>query len=146
MAVGIVPVNSSAPVFGRSYPNRVSLAFFDDGGGGNLFLNGGGISGVGVYDLKTLFTSVGMLFNSYPLLRAFRQIPNGTNDENCDRILSEIEIVTNQISTATPLANMAVTYNAPTPLNLTWPAIALVGPGIARQWRVDIRLRHSITD
>ena len=114
MAVGIVPVNGGAPTMGRSYPNRVSFAFFDDGGGGNVVVNGGGINGVGIVDLKTLFTSVGMLFNSIPLLRAFRQLTTpGSADENCARILSELEIVVNTVST--PVLGMAISYNVPTP-------------------------------
>lgn len=143
MGVGIVPVNTGAPTTGYSFPTRVSFAFFDDGGGGTLIVNGGGINGVGIVDLHTLFSSVGKLFRSFSLLQAFRPLLTpGSGNETEDRIIQELDI--RIITVSTSVTPMAVAYNVPVPTANQFPGVGLNGPGAAGTWRVDISLRHSI--
>lgn len=148
MGVGIVPFsNLSAPAGSISYPNRVSLCFFDDGGGGQILLNGLGVdSGMvaSALDLKSIFTSNSQPFVSYPLLSAFRRLSADTSLAAMLQLVKEVEISIVALSTAvtiepsiTYLSNLAVA---------NVPFLQIAGPTVAGTWRIELKLRHSITN
>lgn len=152
MSVIIIPF-SSLPDQASSFsmPNAVSLGFSDDGGGGNLLINGLGVLNAvvsGAIDLKTLFvTTNSRPFNSYPLLNAFRALNPGNQTDKG----AQIQLVTGLHVTIVPLttglaAMPALEYLASISPVPQVPFLVLVGPAVAGNWRIDIKLRHSITN
>lgn len=145
MAVGLVPYTpgSSQPTSSFSYPDRASLAFFDDGGGGSLGINGLGVTGVGFLDLKTWFaTTNNDLFRSVPLLAAFRKLRSNTDYAALAQLTNNIELQINAIST--PVLAPGFSMLAGLGGNDYVPFLSLNGPGAVGLWRVDIKLRHTL--
>lgn len=149
MGVGIVPFAASpAQATSFSYPNRASLVFFDDGGGGQILLNGLGISNAVVataLDLKTIFTSNNQPFVSYPLLSAFRRLTVDTQVAAMQQLVKEIEISIITISTAVTI-EPSIAYLANIPPAEFVPFLNIAGPAVAGTWRIEIKLRHSLTN
>jgi hypothetical protein len=149
MAFIVIPFGSGTPRDAFSFPNAVSICVSDDGGGGQVFINGLGITSgtlAGAVDLKTYF---GSSFRSTPLLRAFRALVGVTGGNQnqlteqqlCNNLrISFIPIVA---TTAFPnIAYLAGTGGAP----VTTPLLSFQGPGVSGQWRIEIEFRHSITN
>lgn len=150
MSFTMIAPGSSPPVDVFSLPNAVSFCVTDSGSGGQINLNAQGIgSGVvaGAVDLKSFFaTGTPVLFRSIPLLRAFRLLTVGTN------LAAETQLVNNLHITIYPnggsgLAAMpSVNYSGTLPNASNVPFLQLNGPAVSGTWRVDIELRHSITN
>lgn len=147
MSFVTIPVGSGPPVDGVSLPNSVSFGLSDDGAGGSVFLNGLGVLNAtvtGAVDLKTYFGSP--KFRSIPLLRAFRAMtaPSAANAEA--QFLNNLAISIYPLTTG--LAAMpAINYLAGLPNGpANVPYLSIVGPAVAGNWRIEIRLRHSITN
>lgn len=137
-----IPVTTGNPTTGYSTPNRVSFCVQDDGGGGQLCVNGLGITTVPALDLKTLF---GSAFRSEPLLRAFRAVGNSALNAMADQFNTYLNFSSVFINSQGPAGSLAVVYlmnivSAPP----TVPFFAIGSPGVAGIWRVDLQLRHSI--
>lgn len=148
MSFVIIPIGGSTPNDAFSLPNSCSVVVSDSGSGGQVLINGLGIStGVvtGAVDLKTYF---GSAFRSIPLLRAFRAIAPGGGNQAAENALVPLLDITVYPVGATGLAAMpAINYlgglpNGPNNV----PYLAINGPAVAGQWRVDLKLRHSLTD
>lgn len=146
MGVGIVPwtPGSSVPTSSFSYPNRASLVFFDDGGGGSLLINGLGVTGVGFSDLRTIFTSNGALFNSIPLLSAFRRLTANTDYAAQAQLISRLDVAIETINNS--VLAPAINYLGGTGGNDFVPFLAIDGPAAVGTWRIELKLRHSITN
>ena len=151
MSFTMIAPGSSPPVDVFSLPNAVSFCVTDSGSGGQINLNGLGVGSgtvAGAVDLKTFFgTGTPVLFRSIPLLRAFRVLTNpGTN------LAAETQLVNNLHITIYPnggtgLAAMpSVSYNGTVGAAPNVPFLQLNGPAVSGTWRVDIELRHSLTN
>lgn len=159
MALVVIPpnINSAAYIAGESLPDLAAFAISDDGSGGEIFLNGQGVVAptvTGAYDLKTIYTSAGVLFRSIPLLRAFRLLYNTPND-----VAAEIQFhnfldldmfpVAGSNGAICGLPTITCTAGTPSgPLNV--PYLHILRPSdesaVAGTWRLELRLRHSITN
>lgn len=151
MSFTMIAPGSSPPVDVFSLPNAVSFCVTDSGAGGQINLNGLGIGSgtvAGAVDLKSFFaTGTPVLFRSIPLLRAFRAVNPATT------AVAEAQLVNNLHITIYPngsngLAAMpAVNYLVGLPSGpANVPYLVLNGPSVAGTWRVDIELRHSLTN
>jgi hypothetical protein len=158
MSLVVVPTSTGYPTGGYSLPERVSFAISDtDGTGGTIYINGQGVKNgdvAGAYDLKDIFVSAGLLFSSTPLLGPFRLLKPG----------SSLLDVQNQLLKGLSFSFYGVTANAPAPLNLRFgtlnaiggqpdsiPFLEIIAPNggegyTGDTWRIDINLRHSITN
>jgi hypothetical protein len=157
MSLIIVPTSGGYPTGGYSLPERVSFVIADsDGSGGTIYINGLGVTTSdepGVYDLKKIFTAVGMLFNSLPLAGAFKKVSAAT-----------LEAVQDQLLKGVSFSFYGFSASAPAPLNLRFgtlngvgsipayvPLLEIEAPNggegyTGDTWRVDINLRHSVTN
>ncbi len=155
MPLIVVTASSGAPAGGVSLPDLVSIGVEDtDGGGGDFYLNGLGItSGLAspAYDLQTIFTGASMMFNSIPLLKAFRKARSAA--EAWRQLVSQLDISYYALSAG----------NVTDPLNLRFDATSDVVNGVivpllhvsaadggegytGGLWRLDVKLRHSTTN
>lgn len=150
MAFIIVPFGAGVPVDAFSFPNAVSLAVSDDGGGGQIYINGLGVTNsilAGATDLQTYF---GSSFRSIPLLKAFRKLVGVNGNQNQ---LAEQQFCTNLKISIVPV-NGAGVVALPNLVYLggiggapvTTPLLSFQGPAVSGNWRIEIGLRHSITD
>jgi hypothetical protein len=151
MAVQIVPFSTPGDqVVSYTLPNAVSLAFSDDGGGGTLYLNGLGILNgdlSGAVDLKTLFqTTNGVIFRSYPLLSAFRRLSVNSNQGAMNQLVPRLHISIYPLPTGGSATLPKIGYLANIGGINFVPFLEIVGPAAAGDWRLDISLRHSITN
>lgn len=138
-----------------SLPDLISVGVEDtSGGGGELYINGLGItSGLAAtaYDLKTFLVAAGLNFSSIPLLGAFKKAR--TAALAWQRLVSMLEVNYYALSAG----------NVTDPLNLRFDATSDVvngeivpllhvsaadgGEGYSGGlWRLDLRLRHTLTD
>lgn len=146
MAFSLVSAGIGSPVDPFSLPYSVSIACEDDGAGGDIFINGLGFnnpSPAGAVDLKTFFGATA--FKSYPLLRAFRKILTATATAAQNQLVPALDIGIYPLVaglTAIPGVDFTFTQSGST----IAPLVKLVGPSVAGFWRVEIRLRHSITN
>jgi hypothetical protein len=158
MSLIILPTNGGYPTGGYSLPERVSFVVADtDGSGGSVYLNGRGVTTgtvAGAYDLRDIFISAGLLFNSIPLLNPFRSIPP----------VAQLEDVQNQLLKGLEVTFYGITGGPAAPLNLRIATISGLGGApvdvpflqiiaaaggegyTGDAWRVDVRLRHSVTN
>lgn len=141
-------VGSNSPVDAFSYPNRVSFCVGDSGSGGTLNVNGLGVNDPivgGAMDLATFFTPA--YFRSIPLLAAFRAIPVANANVAEVQLVQELEVTIVAVS-GTVTKNPAINYlglgpgSGPT---VNTPFLQIIGPAVTGSWRVDLRLRHSLT-
>lgn len=153
MAFTLIPTNSGYPTTGYSLPNMVSFCVEDDGAGGEILINGQGINDPTVadaVDLKTMFTGVSKNFNSIPLLRAFRIIPSTLLQDGLDQNIKNLEISFYQVGQAatgsTGLLFIPIVGAVGGPDNVPYLVINAPGADSATQWRIELKLRHSITD
>lgn len=141
MALTPIPVGSGWPSQPVSTPYRVEICFEDDGGGGDLGINGQGVTGSGKLDLRTFF---GTEFRSSILLEKFQPVlPAGDFPGLLtDRTFKNIEVA------FLTIGGVPVTKQPSFVTNLlsggTVPCIQISGPGIATTFRATIRLRHSL--
>lgn len=148
--------------FISSLPDYVSFAIQDDGSGGSLWINGLGVNGGPirggdtVTDLKTFFVGNSALFRAVPLLLAFRRLHGKvsyTNDDAQAQFLAFLNVVITPL-VSTPQSNEvpALWYGVNQSSNgagdVPYFGIQGIGDGEtgAGIWRVDMRLRHSITN
>lgn len=152
MGFTVVPVTSIFPTTGFSLPDLVSLCVDDDGAGGTILLNGGGFNGSpsGAVDLPTLFTGAGVLFNSIPLMRAFRKLsPTANLTAAMTQLVKNLDVNINPVGpTANEVPSVQVSW---TNSGTNFPFLQLdrplqIDPGPHVVWRVDLRLRHSIAE
>ena len=155
MGFTVIPPSTSSPVSGISLPDLVSICVVADGNAGtDIYLNGGGILNAtvtGAVDLKTLFTSNGLLFDSAQLLRAFRPIytANPSNDDAERQFLKLLDLNITPLEGSNVIFGINYLVGLPNgPVNV--PYLRLINPGSGGEgggtWRVDLRLRHTITD
>ena len=149
-------VRVGVPVDGISLPDLISIAVVADGNAGtDIYLNGAGVLNAtvaGAVDLRTLFTSAGLLFESTQLLRAFRPIYNPQSPTNIDaelQFLSHLDVNITPLTGSNVIFGITYLVGLPNgPANV--PYLHLVNPGSggegAGTWRVDLRLRHTVTD
>lgn len=144
MSLIIVPNPSTSQVESSySQPDHVSLCVTDDGGGGNLLLNGQGVTSgllATAADIPTYFGAT--LFKSIPLMRAFRKTTSiqAANDQ----FFKNLNIAIYGLTGTPPASNPSVTVTFETGGFTGVPFLVLVGPGISAFWRVEIGLRHSL--
>jgi len=136
------------PTLGISLPEMLSFCISDDGTGGSLAISVG-VASIGGIDLKEEFENAGLIWHSQPLEMPFRRsllIPEN-NDQALKQIVSRVAVI------VTPSAGTGI-YELPdvsyadasgTPVvTFTRPNGGEAPPtGI---WRVEFRLRHSITN
>lgn len=150
MAFIIVPSASAAPIAAFSFPERVSLVMSDDGGGGDIFLNGRGVLNAaltGAVDLKTFFvTTISALFRSGPLLSAFKQLVTQTDNAACAQLVRSLDITIVPVDAGGRANIPHTTYLGAVGGLEGVPFLKFSGPAVAGSWRVDITLRHSITN
>ena len=150
MSFTMIAPGASSPVDVFSLPNAVSFCVSDSGSGGQINLNGQGIgSGTvsGAVDLKSFFaTGTPVLFRSIPLLRAFRLLVSGTNLAAETQFVSNLHITIYPVGSTGVAAMPSVNYNGTLPNATNVPFVQLNGPAVSGTWRVDIELRHSITN
>lgn len=159
MALTILPLNfqSSAYFAGVSLPYMVGFAIDDDGSGGSIFLNGQGFEDPTVtdaVDLVSMFTDAGLLFNSIPLLQAFRLLYGTPNDAAAEAQFQRalhinmfpINNASNGTSGLPSIQAHASLLGAPTSV----PFLLFTRPGgeggVAGQWRIELTYKHSITN
>lgn len=164
MSLIVIPPNSGYPVNGFSLPDMISFCVDDDGTGGQINLNGLGIVSptvTGAVDIKRMFTDVGLLFNSYPLLNAFRKLspPTGGSPAALAQLVKQVEvnIVRQSLNGSTVYpdqpAVFPVAIGSPDAA-IGVPFLAIVrelsnageGPGSPGIWRVALKLRHTTTN
>lgn len=159
MALTILPLNfqSSAYFAGVSLPYMVGFAIDDDGDGGDIFLNGQGFEDPTVsdaVDLKSMFTSAGLLFNSIPLLQAFRLLYGTPNDAAAEfqfQHTLHINMFTiNDRAGGTSglpvIQAHASVLGAPTNVPFLLFSRPQGEAGVAGQWRIELTYKHSITN
>lgn len=138
---------AAGPTAAISLPNMVSFCVQDSGAGGQLYLNGLGVLNAvvaGAVDLKTFF---GTFFNSTALLSAFKTLTGALISQPAGQLVPALEITVVPVGSVGLAAMPAVSYvsgigSGPSQA----PYVAIAGPGVAGTWRVNIRLRHSITN
>ena len=144
MAFALVPSGSGSPLDSFSLPNAVSLVCSDDGNGGALLINGLGFTGAGLADLKTFF---GSAFRSTPLLNAFRRILTASATVAERQLVPAIKVTIVPLDVGgVPIGVPGVDYTFTSNATTIAPGVELNGPGVAGYWRVDIELRHTITN
>ena len=148
MSFVVVPIGSSSPVDAFSLPNVVSLVVSDSGSGGQVNINGLGVvdpTVAGAVDLKTYF---GRAFRSLGVLNALRAIaPGGGNQAAEQALVPRLEVNIYPVGSPGVAGMPAVNYLGGTPSGPNnVPYLSLNGPAVAGTWRVEIKLRHSITD
>lgn len=145
MSFTLVAAGTGSPVDPFSLPYTVSLGCQDDGGGGNILLNGLGFNApalANAVDLKTFF---GTSFRSVPLLNAFRKIATASATAAEQQLVPALDIgIYALVAGATSMPGVDFTFTSSGSTNA--PIVKLVGPAVAGFWRVDIRLRHSLTN
>lgn len=133
-----------------SQPDMCSFVVQDDGGGGNVYLNGLGVGNAQVsnaVDLKTFVTGAGVLWRSEPLRRAFRAVASASILDAIPQLLNNLDISYYYLNGVGTTQDLGFTYL----IGLsgggsTTPYLSMGGPGAAGLWRVTLRLRHSITN
>lgn len=148
MGFTVVPIGNSTPVDAFSLPNMCSFVVDDTGAGGQVNINGLGVTSAlvsGAIDLKTYF---GAAFRSLGLLNAFRAItPGGGNQAAELALVPRLEVVIYPVGAVGLAAMPAVNYLGGLPSGPdNVPYLTLNGPGVSGTWRVELKLRHSITD
>lgn len=137
----------SGPTAAISLPNMVSFCVQDSGAGGQIFVNGLGVVNAlvaGAVDLKTFF---GTAFNSGALLAAFKTLTGNLVGAPAGQLVPGLEITIVPHGNPGLAAMPAVTYLVGIGAGpVQAPYVAIAGPGVAGTWRVNIRLRHSITN
>ncbi len=157
MSLDPINVASAYPHTGYSLPDMVSFCVQDaDGAGGSLYLDGlGVVDGNDIFDIKTLFTAAGVNFVSYPLLRAFRAVPAATGNASALAQLSknlEINSYPIEPSAAGPAVSLRFApitgIGGTTGVPFLWiVAQVSTDPDYAGDiWRLELKLRHSITN
>lgn len=141
MSFTLIPINSGAPVDQFSFPYGVSLAFTDDGGGGNVLLNCLGVGSGTVATAKDLPSFFGSAWRSIPLANAFRALSSAATNTDVEKQLTKnLRVSVFPLSSgATPPAINYITVIPGVPF------LEVVGPAVAGTWRVEINYRHSIT-
>lgn len=138
---------AGGPTAAISLPNMVSFCVQDNGGGGQIFLNGLGVLNAlvaGAVDLKTFF---GTFFNSLSLLSAFKTLTGALVSQPAGQMVPALEISIVPHGNPGLAAMPAVTYLVGIGAGPAQaPYVAIAGPAVAGTWRVNIRLRHSITN
>ena len=146
MSFTLVSAGIGSPVDPFSLPNTVSIACQDDGSGGTIFINGLGFNApalANAVDLKTFFGAAA--FKSYPLLKAFRKILTATAAAAQNQLVPALAISIYPLVAglaAIPGVDFTFTQSSTT----IAPLVGLIGPSVAGFWRVEMRLRHSITN
>ena len=156
MSLVPVVVTTGYPVTGFSLPDLISLCVRDaDGTGGTLYLNGVGVvNGVDIFDLKTLFTAAGLPFNSIPLLRAFRSVPAATGNASALAQFSKNLEINYYPTVGVADPAFALRFQPIAGIGggpATAPYLQIVAPsgggGYAGDiWRLNIKLRHTVTN
>lgn len=144
MSFILVPTGSGSPIDSLSLPYAVSLVCQDDGGGGNILINGLGYSNpspADAVDLRTFFGATA--FKSIPLLNAFRRIATSTATAAQQQLARALRVSIYALSAAAA-AVPGVDYVGSAVANV--PFLQLKGPSVAGFFRVEIGLRHSITN
>jgi len=147
MAVTVVPVDSGQQSGGISLPDYCSFCISNSGGDvGQVLINGMGVTSasiVNAFDLKTMFTSAGFTFRSYPLLRAFRIV--GTVADAHTQFVTHLDINSFLMGAVGATTGIGIDYLhgiGGGPSNVPYLGISV--PDANAIWRVDLRLRHSI--
>jgi len=151
VALNVVQVSTGYPTSGFSLPDLISLCIRDDDGtGGALYLNGLGVTNIlnNSFDLKLLFTGVGLVFNSYPLLRAFRAVNAATgNAEMLAQVAKYLEINYYPIAGgAIPLRFVPIAGLGGDPPTVSYLQIIAAVGTIGDTWRLNLKLRHTVTN
>lgn len=151
MSVTLVPLGSGYLTQGFSLPDLVSFCIADDGTGGELLVGMGVTEAlpVGGVDLQAAFIAAGILFNSSPLLSVFRLLtPTASSTAAMNRLVKGVDV------NVVPAGSSQI-YELPIVLQTeaggNFPYVAFSRPNGGEApptgvWRVDIRLRHTITD
>lgn len=151
MSFILVPFGSGTPADAFSFPNAVSLCVSDDGGGGQIYINGLGVTNsilAGATDLPTYF---GSSFRSIPLMKAFRMLTGvvggnqnqRTEQQFCNNLkISMIPVNGTGVVALPNIVYLGGVGGAP----VTTPLLSFQGPAVSGQWRIEIVLRHSITN
>ena len=157
MPLVVSAASSAHPRGAISLPDEVSLGLEDtDGTGGDIFINGVGLHDPvnGLYDLQTIFTGAGLLFNSIPLLRAFRRLrATDTVDQGWRQLLSNLELIVYPLVVGglTDAFNLRLDQTAVTLSGINFPEVRVFAPAggegyTGDSWRLELKLRHAITN
>lgn len=148
MSFAMIPPGGGSPVDAYSRPDFVSFCLVDNGSGGDVYLNGCGITNgvvTGAIDLATFFGSP--LFRSEVLVQgAFKAIfPSATSALTEAQLVQNLDI--NIVCLTASHALPAIAYlSGVGPSPQVVPYLHLIGPAVAGSWRMDIRLRHTLGD
>ena len=153
MSLLLVPANVSPTSDPVLTPEAISVCVEDDGAGGSLFLNMMGVNNPTVAGAADLSTFFGRLVTMFPVARAFRQLYIPSSGESLDA-LAGVQIRNNLAVVIYPLSVqevvLGVGYSGGKVGNVQVPFLELVSSGVGEAgpliWRVDLQLRHSITD
>lgn len=153
MSLLLVPASVSPTSDPVLTPEYISVCVEDDGAGGTLLLNMMGVNDPTVSGAKDLSTFFGKLVTMFPVARAFRQLYIPASGEGLDSEAA-IQIRNNLAVTIYPLdvqeVVLGVGYSGAKVGNVQVPFLELVSSGVGEAgpliWRVDLQLRHSITD
>lgn len=134
-------------------PEYISVCVEADGDGGQLYLNMMGVNDPTVTDAADLSTFFGKLITMFPISRAFRQLYIPASGISLTA-MAGVQIRNNLAVTIYPLSVDAVVlgvgYSASKVSGVQVPFLEFisngVGEGDPQIWRVDLQLRHSITD
>lgn len=145
MSFTVNAVSSGSQVGGLSLPNYLTFVVSDSGAGGFVLINGVGVTSgalANAVDLATLFGAAA--FHSSPLLKAFRAGPT-TDTAAMNQFLANLDI--NIVPVAvTGIAFMPGVLYLATVSAVAGPFVKITGPGAPGDWRINMRLRHSITN
>ncbi len=154
MSLLLVPVNVGPTTDPLAEPEYISVAVQDDGDGGQLRLNMMGVNDPTVSGAADLSTFFGTNINEFPIARAFRQLyqPIFSSGSESQQNLAAIQIRKFLSISIYPLLTLqsivGVGYDAATVNSAQVPFLELISAGIegGGLWRLDIQLRHTITN
>lgn len=151
MSLRLVPASTSPNTDPYLSPEHISLGVKDDGGGGNLLLNMGGVNDPTVADAQDLSTFFGKLVTELPVARGFRPIYIPSSGAGLDARVTQ-QFVLNLGITIYPLGVagviLGVGYTGVLVAGVRVPFLQFTSGGSegALYWRIDLQLRHSITN
>jgi len=147
MSFVIAPPDSGYADGGISLPNYCSFVIADSGAGGQVFVNGLGVTSGSVADAVDLQTLFGTAFKSFSLLRVFHAVDSLSLDDVLVQFLTYLDIncYTWGGNPVTKMPSFIPTIGiSGGPANA--PYLVIQGPQVAGTWRIDLKLRHSITN
>jgi hypothetical protein len=134
-------------------PEYISVCAEDNGAGGTLSLNMGGVNDPTVAGAKDLSTFFGKNINELSISRAFRSIYSsavgiGLTSQAAVQIRNNLAVTIYPIGAANSI--LGVNYDGLVVSGVRVPFLIFTGIGTGEGptgiWRIDLQLRHSITD